>query len=318
MSSEKKRRGPTCAADTVTFSDRAMAKIQFATDLPVFVPEDWRPFTALDNSEQQFTISASIDEDRKWRAVEDAKRKGEAPPQYDREPRQSVWPSRMSDRPGETLYRLSGYQSRVDRWILVIPGRVNRELKPEVAIDWICRINAYDLPSDLGSITTAPTDADLLRQDRDWQPGTERPSRRDDGRESQAPDRTDDPSDPAEHTVEQQAPPRESGAAPSDLHEHDRTRPPTAAADASGSRAGRQARKVPRGELDERAVAMLAGNPTLKCIQLAEALGCKPGTLYDRKKCPKLAIARAAIKAQRETYREGSTWRDRRRAADEA
>ena len=59
-------------------------------------------------------------------------------------------------------------------------------------------------------------------------------------------------------------------------------------------------------------------NPTLTIDQLAEALGCKPGTLYDKAKCPKLAGARASIKAQREEFRGGSTWRDRRRDADEA
>ena len=81
---------------------------------------------------------------------------------------------------------------------------------------------------------------------------------------------------------------------------------------------GRQARKVARGELDERAVALLLKNPTLTLAQLAVALGCQAGTLRDRRKCPKLAAARASIKAQREAFRGGSTWRDRRPGDDEA
>jgi hypothetical protein len=98
---------------------------------------------------------------------------------------------------------------------------------------------------------------------------------------------------------------------------------PAATADASGSkaperRAGRPARKVPRGELDEQAVAILVKNPTLTFKQLAEALGCKPGTLRDKAKCPKLATARASIRAQREAFRGGSTWRDRCPDDDEA
>jgi hypothetical protein len=82
--------------------------------------------------------------------------------------------------------------------------------------------------------------------------------------------------------------------------------------------AGRQARKVPRGELDERAVARLLRNPTLTRAQLAAALGCSPGTLRDRKKCPKLVAIFAKIRAQRDDFREGSTWRDRRPDDDDA
>jgi hypothetical protein len=88
--------------------------------------------------------------------------------------------------------------------------------------------------------------------------------------------------------------------------------------EAPGSRAGLQARKVPRGELDERAVAMLLKNPTLTRAQLAEALGCRPGTLRDSEKCPKLAGAYSEIRAQRQTFREGSTWQDRRPVEDDA
>ena len=86
---------------------------------------------------------------------------------------------------------------------------------------------------------------------------------------------------------------------------------------ALGRQAGRTARKVPRGELDERAVALLLKNPTLNNSQLAEALGCREGTLRDKAKCPKLAMARASIRAQREAFRGGSTWCDRRPDDDE-
>jgi hypothetical protein len=94
--------------------------------------------------------------------------------------------------------------------------------------------------------------------------------------------------------------------------------PDASGSEAPGSRAGREARKVPRGELDERAVAKLIQNPTLTYRQLAAALGCNPNTLRDRKKCPRLAKARASIKAEREAFRGGSTWRDRRPDDDEA
>ena len=92
-------------------------------------------------------------------------------------------------------------------------------------------------------------------------------------------------------------------------------------ADALGSKAGkpaREARNYRRGELDEQAVATLLKNPTLTIVQLAKAMGCCPGTLRDPKKCPKLATARASIRDQREAFRGGSTWRDRRRDEDDA
>lgn len=91
---------------------------------------------------------------------------------------------------------------------------------------------------------------------------------------------------------------------------------PTAPANPAAP-ANRQARGVPRGGLDERAVAMLIGNPTLANAQLAAALGCREKTLRDSKKCPKLAAARASIRDQREAFRGGSTWRDRRPDDDE-
>ncbi len=83
-------------------------------------------------------------------------------------------------------------------------------------------------------------------------------------------------------------------------------------------RPGRQAPKYRRGELDERAVAALLANPTLSYDQLAEALGCRSSTLRDKSKCPRLHQAIASIRLQRESFRGGSTWRDRRPDDDEA
>ena len=57
-----------------------------------------------------------------------------------------------------------------------------------------------------------------------------------------------------------------------------------------------EAEKVARGTLDERAVALLLTNPTLTVNQLAKAVRCRPGTLYDKTKCPKLTGARRRSK----------------------
>ncbi len=78
------------------------------------------------------------------------------------------------------------------------------------------------------------------------------------------------------------------------------------------------ARPIPRGSLDEQAVIELKRNPAATLKQLAAALNCRYGTLRDKKKCPMLAKARAILKAQREAYLEGATWRDRRPDDDEA
>ncbi len=86
-------------------------------------------------------------------------------------------------------------------------------------------------------------------------------------------------------------------------------------APAAGTKA---ARAVPRGSLDDQAVTELKRNPAATYKQLAAALGCRPGTLRDKKKCPELAQARAILRAEREAFRGGSTWRDRRPNDDEA
>lgn len=100
-------------------------------------------------------------------------------------------------------------------------------------------------------------------------------------------------------------------------------KPPEAPAGSAGPappprREQEPARAFPRGTLDERAVIELKRNPAATPQQLAAALGCRPGTLRDKRKCPMLARARAMLKAQRQAFREGSTWRDRRPDDDEA
>jgi hypothetical protein len=112
--------------------------------------------------------------------------------------------------------------------------------------------------------------------------------------------------------------PAAAGPAESPRGNRQATGPDAPGSEAPGSRAGRQARKVPRGELDERAVALLLKNPTLTHAQLAEALGCRAGTLRDGKKCPKLAAVFAKLRAQRDEFRGGSTWQDRRPDEDDA
>jgi hypothetical protein len=76
--------------------------------------------------------------------------------------------------------------------------------------------------------------------------------------------------------------------------------------------------KAARGTLDERAVIALKKNPSLTNEQLASILECNANTLRNRHKCPLLASARAMIKAQRDEYRDGSSWRDRRADEDAA
>jgi hypothetical protein len=76
--------------------------------------------------------------------------------------------------------------------------------------------------------------------------------------------------------------------------------------------------KFQRGRLDETAAIELKKNPSLNFKQLATILGCREGTLRDRKKCPLLAGVKAKIQAERDRFREGSTWRDRRSDDDGA
>jgi hypothetical protein len=77
-------------------------------------------------------------------------------------------------------------------------------------------------------------------------------------------------------------------------------------------KAGRLVRKFQRGQLDQEAVAILVKNPTLSVEQVASALGCSAKTLRDRSKCPQFVETRRIQRAQREAYRHGSTWDDRR------
>ncbi len=79
-----------------------------------------------------------------------------------------------------------------------------------------------------------------------------------------------------------------------------------------GTKARPSSRKVPRGRLDEFAVIEIKKNPSLTDDQLAEMLECNSNTLRNRKKCPLLAAAKAMIKTERDRFRDGSSWRDRR------
>ena len=40
-------------------------------------------------------------------------------------------------------------------------------------------------------------------------------------------------------------------------------------------------------------------------------LGCSPATLRDKRKCPKLALAKAKIKAQKREFYGNGEWTDR-------
>ena len=91
-----------------------------------------------------------------------------------------------------------------------------------------------------------------------------------------------------------------------------------AAARTTPSGTGRLRRKTPRGRLDEQAAIELKKNPALSYEQLATILGCKPGTLRDKKKCPTLARARAIIRGQRDTFLGASIWKGRQPDDDES
>jgi hypothetical protein len=79
-----------------------------------------------------------------------------------------------------------------------------------------------------------------------------------------------------------------------------------------GTKARPSSRKAPRGKLDEFAVIELKKNPSLTDNQLAAMLECNPNTLRNPKKCPLLAAAKAMIKSERDRFRGGSSWQDRR------
>jgi hypothetical protein len=137
------------ASDGMGFGDKARAYALWRTHLPTSSPEDWRPYIDLDGEEREYNISVLIAEDRAWQAEEEAKENGEAPP------RQRVWPTRRSDRPGETLYRDWGDRLEDDRWILAFSGRDglrDLQLDPEAAAYWLCQINSYLLPPGLRHI----------------------------------------------------------------------------------------------------------------------------------------------------------------------
>jgi hypothetical protein len=174
MPSKKgRRRQRVAASDEIGFADEAKARILYRTELPTSSPEDWLSSIGLDGGEEEIDVSAAIDEQREWEADRDARRLGKVPQWHDRPPRQCVWPSRRSDRPDETLYRIAG--ARRDRWHLTFAGQVgglNRELTREAAVHWL-RIQGYKLPPDLRRITRRTTDADHPRLHRDWRPGAD-------------------------------------------------------------------------------------------------------------------------------------------------
>jgi hypothetical protein len=169
MESGKKHCHSVSASSGFSFKDRAEGHNQEGAKR-----DTWRTFINLEDREQGIDISAAIDEHRRWQAAEDAKRKGEAPPQYDPPPRQCLWDGGNPHRPAEKLYRFSRARHGEDRWVLAYPERddlLARELHTsEEAAYWIRRINPFALPSDLGNITTATTDDAYPRLRPDWRP----------------------------------------------------------------------------------------------------------------------------------------------------
>ena len=69
---------------------------------------------------------------------------------------------------------------------------------------------------------------------------------------------------------------------------------------------------MPRGQLDQQAAIEVTKNPSLTYAQLAEMLRCNSSTLRNRRRCPLLAAAIAKIKAEKERFRRGNEWNDRR------
>jgi hypothetical protein len=206
MSSGKGRRGPRVAAsDEMGFRDEATAHTLWRTHLPTSSPEDWRLYIDPDGEEREYNISVLIADDRAWQAVEEAKENGEAPPRYDPPPRQRVWPTRRSDRPGETLYRDWGDRLEDDRWILAFSGRdglLDRELDPEAAAYWLHRINRYALPPGLRHIRPRTTDAAHPRLRPDWRPASRASTPSDDDRQSRPADGRDGLEVPPEEVTE--------------------------------------------------------------------------------------------------------------------
>jgi hypothetical protein len=166
-------------------------------------PGDWCRYIDREGDEWEVDLSGLKEDDLSWKAMYKSRMKG--PPHDGPEPRRRVWKSWRGDRPDEILYIIPDNQGRADHGLLRFPGRddiQDRKLNLAESTYWL-KINGHEIPSDLRHITTATTDAAYPLLHRDWRP-----------------------------------PPRsESGAAPSDPHEHDRTRPPAAATDASGSKA---------------------------------------------------------------------------------
>jgi hypothetical protein len=76
--------------------------------------------------------------------------------------------------------------------------------------------------------------------------------------------------------------------------------------------------KILRGRLDETAAIELKKNPNLTFKQLASVLGCREGTLRDKAKCPLLAAVKARLSSERDRFRNGSCWQDRRPDDDDA
>jgi hypothetical protein len=91
----------------------------------------------------------------------------------------------------------------------------------------------------------------------------------------------------------------------------------TASPAASGTGPSPSRPNAPRGTLDERAAIQLKKNPSLTSDQLAAILGCSPTTLRSRAKCPLLAAVKAQIRAERDVFRDQSSWRDRRADGDD-
>ena len=117
------------------------------------------------------------------------------------------------------------------------------------------------------------------------------------------------PAEPAAPRPEGGSKPSEAPAELPDLVTLD---PAAVAAKAKGRIKPASKREVPRGKLDEHASIELTKNPSLTYEQLATMLGCKPGTLRDKRKCPLLAAAKTRNKATKQEFYGKDKWTDRR------
>jgi hypothetical protein len=118
-------------------------------------------FISLDETEEEFDISITAEEQRSWELVH---HKGLEPSERYPKPRPCVWYGAEDVRPHEMLLRVPG-----DRWVLVFGwSGLNRELTKQEACYWIYRINGYELPIDLREFSTGPAVVDFPRLKPAW------------------------------------------------------------------------------------------------------------------------------------------------------